>query len=97
MRKKLFCLLLLATLSAACNHHRFTIPCVVKRTVSITSEGAACIVHDQCATAGPQIRDISFCNNAIGVDPDDYLTLFQFYDDKLMRLEICLKHPKKCR
>lgn len=96
MSKKLFCLLALLILSA-CNHAVFKVPCVVKRTTSVNETGAVCIVEDQCTEQPPQTMDIYECNNAIGVDTVDYLTLYEFYDDKLARLEICLKHPKKCK
>ena len=96
MMKKLYCLLLLVILSA-CNHGMFKTPLVVKRTTSVIDGVATCIIQDQINNLPPVVWPIESCNNAIGVDPVDYLTLFRFYDDKLKRLEICIKHPKKCQ
>lgn len=96
MKKRLFCLVLLVILSA-CNHGMFKVPCVKKLTTSVINGVPSCIVEDQCSNLPPVTWPIEACNNSIGVDPLDYLVLFQFYDDKLRRLEICIKHPKKCQ
>lgn len=101
MKKKLFCFLLLMTLTA-CQTIRFQPPLGVKYLVSCIEDedgviDCACIVDDLRDDLPAKVEDIRVCNNVKGVQDDYYLELEQFYQDKLTRLEICLKYPKKCR
>lgn len=58
---------------------------------------AACIYDDLRDEKPAEIRPLIECNNVIGVKPDYYNVLQSFYDDKLKRLEICIRFKKRCQ
>lgn len=57
----------------------------------------ACLVDDLNDELPARIESIVECNNVIGVKPGYQEELSDFFDDKLRRLEICIRWPKKCQ
>lgn len=61
------------------------------------SYDAACIYDDLRDDKPAEIVELIECNNVIGTKPDFLQVLESWYNDKLNRLEICIRFPKRCQ
>lgn len=95
--KKEFYFLCLMILIAGCNSIRFKPPLGVKYLVSCVDGDCVCIADDLRDDLPAEIQSIEKCNNVIGAEISYYEELEKFYNDKVMRLEVCLNVPKACK
>lgn len=91
-------ILVLCLLLCSCTSIHFERPLGMKYLVSAEDgQEPICIVDDERDQKPAWIEPIQACNNVIGVKPDFYQTLYDWFDDKVKRLEICITFPKKCK